>query len=177
MYQCIDNFNLIVTCPRFREYFTIRELESILYLLGVREPKICKSRIKGVILVLVENNPHKLVNKLRDLLHERPWEFRNIKRVIPVDRIVSTDYDEIARISWDLARNIPKDSTFKIQVKKRHTEMSSRKLIEMVASKIDRKVNLDKPDYVINIEILGDVTAVGLIRTNEILSVERELLK
>jgi len=166
-----------VTCPRFKEYFTIRELESVLYLLDVREPKICKSRIKGVILVLVERDPHILVHQMRNLLYEKPWEFRNIKRVIPVDRVTSTDYNLIARVSWDLAINIPEQSTFKVQVKKRYTDISSRKLIEVVASKIDRKVDLDKPDYIINIEILGDITAIGLIKENEILSVEKELFK
>jgi tRNA acetyltransferase TAN1 len=146
-------------------------------LLGVKEPKICKSGIKGVILVRVNKDPHELVHELRNLLHERPWEFRNIKRVIPVDKIVSTEYDEIAKESWDSAKNIPEESTFRVQVKKRYTKISSRKLIELIASKINRRVDLDSPDYIVNVEILGDITAIGLIRNNEILSVEKELLK
>lgn len=172
-----DKFNLITTCPRFREFFTIRELESLLYILEVEYEKIWRSGIGGVILSRVKHDPHDLVRKLRELLHDRPWEFRNIRRVIPVDVVVMTSYEDISKAAWELAKNIPKDASFKIMVKKRYTSISSRKLIEIIADKIDRKVSLENPQYIINIEILGDRTGIALIRPDEILSVEKELLQ
>jgi len=171
-------FNIIITTPRNREWYAIEEIESIIYYLKIEcKYDFWRSGISGVVLGYIDYPVREFIGKLKSLLSERPWEFRDIKRVIPVDVIVDTDYTEISRVSWRIAENIPKGATFRINVKKRYTELSSRELIRVVAEGIDRKVDLENPDYIINIEILGPKTGVALIKPDDILSVEKELLR
>jgi len=72
-------FNLIITCPRNREKYAIKEFESIMYLIGCTEFEIWQSGISGLLLSNVQSNPHNIVKNFRELLRERPWEFKNIK--------------------------------------------------------------------------------------------------
>jgi len=169
-------FNLIITCPRNREKYAIKEFESIMYLIGCTEFEIWKSGISGLLLSNVQSNPHNIVKNFRELLRERPWEFKNIKRVIPIDILVDSNYEDISIGVEKIWPSIPVDSTFKILVKKRFTDLSSRKIIEYTAKNIDRKVDLKNPDYIIDIEIVGSKTGIALVEKDEILSVEKELL-
>jgi len=169
-------FNLIITCPRNREKYAIKEFESIMYLLGYKEFEIWESGISGLLLSHVHSNPHDIINKFRELLKERPWEFKNIKRVIPIDILVDSNYEDISEGVEKIWPSIPINSTFKILVKKRFTDLSSRRIIEYTAKNIDRKVDLRNPDYIIDIEIVGSKTGITLVKKDEILSVEKELL-
>ena len=49
-----------------------------------------------------------------------------------------------------------------------------REIIEEVATEIDRKVNLKKPDKILLIEILGALTGISLIGPNDIIAVTKE---
>jgi tRNA acetyltransferase TAN1 len=66
------------------------------------------------------------------------------------------------------------DEKFRITVEKRKTSISGRSLIEAIANRIDRKVDLDDPDKIVLIQILGELTGVSIVPPGKILSVERE---
>jgi len=58
-------------------------------------------------------------------------------------------------------------------VRKRHTTLSTKEIVETVARNIDRKVDLENPDKMVLIEILGELTGVSVIAPSDVLSVER----
>jgi tRNA acetyltransferase TAN1 len=111
---------------------------------------------------------------LREILQQRPYEFRYTLRIIPIERTVSTTLDQIQDVTKELSQKIAESETFRVTVEKRFTELHSRDLIEAVAVNIKRKVNLSQPDNIILIEILGQVTGVSIAKPNEILSVLKE---
>jgi len=55
-------------------------------------------------------------------------------------------------------------------VEKRHTQLSSREIIEAVASRIERKVRLENPDWIVLVEVLGGLTGISVVRPDQILS-------
>ena len=59
-------------------------------------------------------------------------------------------------------------------MEKRFTEISTKDVIEAAASKIERKVNLEKPDKILLIEIVGGLTGISLIKPEDIISVSKE---
>jgi tRNA acetyltransferase TAN1 len=87
---------------------------------------------------------------------------------------VASDPQGIEEIAVKLAEGLRKDEKYRITVEKRRTSISGRALIEAIANRIDRKVDLDEPDKIVLVQILGEVTGVSVISPDKILSVERE---
>jgi tRNA acetyltransferase TAN1 len=87
---------------------------------------------------------------------------------------VPSDPQGIEDFAVRLAESLKKDETYRITVEKRRTSISGRALIEAIAKRIDRKVDLDEPDKIVLIQILGEVTGASVIPPDKILSVERE---
>ena len=69
---------------------------------------------------------------------------------------------------------IGKNETFRATVEKRFTETPSRDIIEAAATSIGRKVNLNRPDKTLLIEVVGGLTGLSLIKTDDILAVVKE---
>ncbi len=168
-----DKFNLIVTTLRGMESISASELVDILKRMGDPSPKVEQTRVSGVLTAKTSLNPVNLVERLKDITEKEPWFVRNIQRVIPVNEVVETNAERIADVASKLAQIIPEDHTFRITVEKRHTQLSSKEVIEAVAAKINRKVNLENPDWVVLIEILGGLTGVSVIKPDQIFSASK----
>jgi len=135
---------------------------------------------KGLLKLAVLGNtldffrPFDVIKKLRGILIERPHEFRYLLRVIPIERVVKTDMDEIVSVTRELASRIEENETFRVTVEKRFTEVSGNAIIKAVASDIRSEVNLSNPDKIVLIEIVGGFVGISVIRKNDIISVLKE---
>lgn len=172
----MKRFNLIITCGRYTEFNALRELESIFYLLGDDEARFKKSMVRGVLLGYINLDPHMAIKEIRKLIVERPWDFRFTKRYIPIDIVVKTDLENMRGAVAELIHKIHENSLFRITVEKRHTFIHSKEVIDAVAPLVDREVSLQNPDYILLIEIIGEYTGLSVVKPDEILSVEKELL-
>ncbi len=55
----------------------------------------------------------------------------------------------------------------------RHLEPETQEEITKIANKIKNKVSLENPDKIIQIEILGGITGMAVLKKSDILSVEK----
>jgi len=172
--KLLDDFNLLVSTSRGNERNTCSEVWYLLGELGDKNARVDVTPAIGLVVAKTILEPVDVVHKLRTILKERPWEFRYTLKVTPVQRLVQTDIEEIKEASADLAREIAVGETFRVSVEKRHTSVSGREIIEAVASRIDRKVNLERPDRIILVEVLGRLSGISILRPDDILSTERE---
>ncbi|MGD8564964.1 MAG: THUMP domain-containing protein [Candidatus Bathyarchaeota archaeon] len=172
----LRDFNLLATTSRGNETNACSELSYLLEEAGESEPKLEKTNISGLFTAKTTLNPFLVIKKLRTILIEHPYEFRYVLRIIPINQVISTDMTEIIRVSTELSSGIDEDQTFRVTVEKRFTNMSSQEIIEAVAANIQRKVDLERPDRVMLIEILGGLTGVSLIKPDDIISVTKEKL-
>ena len=85
-----------------------------------------------------------------------------------------TQISQIQNEAVTIASGIEQTEKFRITVEKRHTGLSSRTIIDTVAKKIDRTVDLETPDKILLIEIIGELAGLSIITPADILSVERE---
>ncbi len=171
----IDDFNLIITTLRGLEGQLCSEMEYLLTEeLGATEPIIEKSEIRGLIVAKISLDPLKVVRNLRAIIHEYPYKVRYALRIIPIQKIVGTNLEEIRRVSAYLTKLIPEKNTFRITVEKRYTSIHSKDFIDAAASDIERKVDLVNPDFILLIEVLGELTGISLIKPDDILSVTQE---
>jgi len=131
----------------------------------------------GLVVAKTKLEAVKAIQDLRALLKARPWEFKYTLRLVPIQFVSEAKLDTIQSSALALAQKIGDKETFRITVEKRHTALSSKTIIDTIAKKIDKKVNLENPDRIIIVDIIGDLAGVALIRTEDILSVEREKRK
>ena len=170
----IRDFNLLATTSRGNEDEACSELWYLLGEIGDSAPTIEKTGVAGLIAAKTAFNPFEVIEKLRKILHERPYEFRYTLRIIPIERVVRTDLKEIQHVATELSSKIKENETFRVTVEKRFTEISTRDIIETAASNIERKVDLNKPDKILLIEVIGGLTGISVIKPDEILAVVKE---
>jgi len=170
----VDDFNLLVTTAKGSEEDACSEIWFLIGEMGDREVKVDKTGIRGLIAAKSALDPFTVINNLRDVLNERPYEFRYTYRVIPIEKVVRTDLDEIKQAVVELASKITENETFRITVEKRFSTIQTVDIIEAAAANIQRKVDLTKPDRIILIEVVGGSTGISVIRPEDILSVAKE---
>ncbi|MDR0318812.1 MAG: THUMP domain-containing protein, partial [Nitrososphaerota archaeon] len=119
-------------------------------------------------------NPYVAVERLHDILKERPYEFRFALRIIPVERVVLTDLETIKQTACELASRIDENETYRITIEKRFTTLHTTDIISAVATEIQRKADMKNPNKIVLIEIMGAVTGISLIKPNEVISVMKE---
>jgi tRNA acetyltransferase TAN1 len=170
----LRDFNLLATTYRGFEKKACFELEYLLEKLGDADAGINRSGIAGLVAAKTVLDPFEVLKELRETLHDRPYEFRYILRLIPIEKVVRTDLNDITDATKELGLRIGENETFRITVEKRFTAMSKLEIIEAVAASIKRKVDLDKPDKVLLIEVVGGLTGLSLMGSDGILSVLKE---
>lgn len=170
----IENFNLLVTSMRGIERDATDELFFLLQKIGDSDPRTGRTGISGLIAARTALNPFDVIEKFRRILFERPYEFRYILRIMPIVMVVPTDPQEICSAVEQLSSSIKENETFRITVEKRFTQLSSKMLIESSARVIKREVDLDNPDKVVLIEVVGRLTGLSIIKPKEVLSVLKE---
>ncbi|MCP8308526.1 MAG: THUMP domain-containing protein [archaeon] len=165
------NFNLIATTHRGLEHEASSELFALLTQIGDEAPDVMRTRILGLLVAKTNLQPIKVIEELRKIIMEDPLRIRYLLRLIPIDAVVDTDIEKIVDAVSSLALRIEKNNTFRVTVEKRRTSLSSSDIIHSVANIIDRSVNLENPDWIILIEIIGRFTGVSVIKPNQILNV------
>jgi len=91
-----------------------------------------------------------------------------------VEEVVACDIPSIGAAVVNRARKVGVDETFRVSLEKRRSRVSSKEIIDAVASKVPRKVELRNPDKIVLIEVIGDVAGVSVISPGGILGVEKE---
>ena len=111
---------------------------------------------------------------MRAELHENPDHFKFLLRVIPIQNRVTTSLDEITETAQSMASRIGEEESFRITLEKRRTDLRSREVIDAVAEDIPRRVDLENPNWIILIEIVGKSTGVSVIHPEGLLNVQKE---
>ncbi len=176
----LKDFNLLATTSRGNERQMRSELTYLLKdELGDPEPLVDKTGIRGLVVAKTCLDPYSVVEKFRAMLQEQPYKFRYALRVMPIEKVVPTTLEEITRATMELSAGIHEDETFRVTVEKRYTSFHSRALIEAAVKGIEatasqRKVDLESPDKIMLIQVLGGLTGISLIKPNHILAVQKE---
>jgi tRNA acetyltransferase TAN1 len=170
----LRDFNLLATTLRGTEDYACSELLYLLGEIGDSAPNVDKTGVSGLIAAKTAFDPFDVIEKLREILLERPYEFRYTLRIIPIEKVVRTNLGEIERAATELSLKIKENETFRITLEKRFTQTHTQDIIEAAAANIERKVNLSNPDKILLIEVVGGLTGLSLIKPGEILAVLKE---
>jgi len=164
--------DLLVSFPWHRYYPARREVRRVLHKLGDDAPSMHWTSVEGIAVVHTGLDPRQVVVGCRKLFcrGEEPFEFA--LKWVPVDEWCVTDLDAIkAVIEERIVDRIAPDETWGMQVEKRRWQKyHTAEIIEYLAPSIPRKVDLSNPDKILRIDVLGEQTAIALLRPDEIFS-------
>jgi tRNA acetyltransferase TAN1 len=172
----IMNCSLLVTTFKYRESDAFDELSQLLHMLGDKEPSIEITCISGIILANTHLDPLQIVENCREMVRNEPWRFRYVLRIVPLEKICRSELTDIHNVVNQLCPKIGQHETFMVMIEKRHTKLHSKEIISTVTSDIDRKVNLDSPNWIILIQIVNRLAGISILRSNQIFSSVKEKL-
>lgn len=170
----LTDFNLLATTYRGNERNARSELRYLLEQIGDPAANVDRTGISGLVVAKTALDPFEVIRKFREILRERPYEFRYMLRIMPIEKVLRTNLEQIRNASAELSPKIGENETFRVTVEKRFTATPSKEIIEAAAAAIKRKVNLSKPDRILLVEVLGGFTGVAVAKPDEILSVLKE---
>jgi tRNA acetyltransferase TAN1 len=170
----LSDFNLLATTSRGNEREACAELTFLFKEVGDSAMRIERSGVAGLIAAKTCLDPFGAIEKLRKILVERPYEFRYTLRIIPIEKVVRTDLEEIRQGATELSSKIGENETFRVTVEKRFTAIHAQSIIEAAAANIKQKVKLTKPDKILLVEVVGGLTGISILKPDDVLSVMKE---
>jgi tRNA acetyltransferase TAN1 len=169
-------FNLLASTYRGREEDCISELWYLLRELGDEKAEAWKTGVSGLIEVKTSLNPFEAARRLGAIAAERPWDLKYTLKLTPIEEVVPARLEEIAKAAQSLAeRKISSQETFRVTVNKRITDLKTMEVVEAVASRINRRVDLKNPDWIVLVEIVGGEAGVSVIRQGDVVSIAKLL--
>ncbi len=163
---------LLISCIRRHEREALSEVWYILSDLNSVKLKIRKLSIPSLALLeVVDHSSIDSVALIKRYVEEKGNLFMTLK-VKPFHRLINTEEEVIVKETSLLANErLDHDDRWRINVKKRHTQLSSRLLIEKIAREIRvGSVDLHHPSKLVEVDILGKWTGIGVIPPEAIYS-------
>ena len=166
--------NLIVTHEPSHAGSAKEEVEKALKAIKQRA-KFLKSDTGGVFKLKV-SNPKKIVRALGKLKRKKGM-FEHTFHYVPIEKWTSSNLKSMQKEIKKLQKGIKKTEKSKMDLHKRHMhfDVPSTELIMKLTEVVDKpKVDLDAPQKIIEVQIMGKKAGLALLNKNEILSLSKK---
>ena len=164
--------NLLVTYEPSHAGSAREEVEKALKAIK-QKAKFLKSDIEGVFK-LRAGNAKKSVRSLSKI-KKRKGMFEHTFYWIPIEKWVASDLKTMQREIKKLQKGIKKTDKWKLDMHKRHFDkMHTTELIIKLAEAVEKpKVDLDNPQKILEVQIIGNKAGLALLNKDEILSLAK----
>lgn len=162
--------NLLVTHEPSHAGSAKDEVEKALKAIK-QKAKFLKSDVEGLFKLRV-GNAKKAVKSLGKLKSKKGM-FEHTFYWIPIDKWIATNVKSMQKEVKKLQNGIKKAEKWKMDLHKRHFDsMHSTELIMKLTEVIDRpKVDLENPQKIVEVQIIGKKTGLSLLNKDEMLAV------
>ncbi|MHA1728930.1 MAG: THUMP domain-containing protein [Promethearchaeota archaeon] len=164
----MSSFNIVLTTNK--EKFAETEIWFLLMMLGDETSLIIQSPVDGVLLIDTKLDAFDVIHKIRRFMHRDPEIAQYIMKLIPIEKNVETDLENI-KIALDhlmeMKKKVVSEGTFAVQIRKRSTDLTATDIIDVVTNGIKNSVDLKNPDWIIRIEIMGNITGISILQGKE----------
>lgn len=170
----LDKFNLIASTYRRRENDLLSELWYFIRELGDNRVKAGTTGLPGLVVLLTNLDPFFVVEEAWKRALNEPWYFRFLLKIEPIELCVPTHIEEIKRAALQLVDGkLLQGEKYRIEVRKRLTTLTKEDVISSIAPYIPNKVDLENPDKILIIEIIGFVTGLAVVKPHHIVSIQK----
>jgi len=165
--------NLLVSYPWRRFGRARREILRILRHLGDENARVERTDVDGIALVHTGLDNREVVHRCRELFRTAPT-FEYAIKWVPVDYWCDTDLDAMKKLIEERIRDqIGENETWGLKVEKRGWQKyHTADIVACLASVIDRRVNLDHPDKLVRVDVVGNRSAISVLRPDDTFSVK-----
>lgn len=159
---------LLITSPHGKEERAIEEVFNILFPLDI-SVECEKTRYPGVVLVYTNLDSREATIKIKNY----PTSY--IFRVVPVDCCTYTSIEEILKAVQNLSlEKLGSNKRFYVDCIRRGRRIPSSTYVEKVVGEyivknLNWKVDFQKPDYIIKIEVVDDLTCISKLTPLEVI--------
>lgn len=166
--------NLIVTFDPNHRGTAELELREVLKQIG-EKPQIGQTEIEGLFKAAV-SNARQAVAKIKSLCRSNPNLFAVTHHYTPIDNWCPSDVSAMQKTIRQASAGIGQNEKWKMGLNKRHwDQLEGVKLIIKLTEVVDRKkVDLDNPDKIVQVEIIGKEAGVALLTPKDIVDVAKE---
>jgi len=166
------DFNLLVSCSWRMSGGAKREIAHILGLLGDERPVIRSTIARGIIGVKTQLDSRVVIQGLRALFSKDPLIFRYTLKWVPVDSWTYSDLDSMREAIADIRDKIKGGERWRMIVEKRRYTLHHKiDIIRELAQFIDEKVDLEHPDKIVRIDIIGKYAGVSVLTPKDVFSI------
>ena len=169
-------FNLLVSCSWGAYKKAREEIAHILRMLGDEKPLVTHTLVHGIIGVKTRMNSREVIRELRRLFEEDPWVLQYTLKWVPVDQWIYSDMESMKEAVAELGKKIQAGERWRMTVKKRrYGRYHKIEIIKELAELVNRKVELENPDKILRIEIIGKYAGMSLLGPHDVFSVAKLL--
>jgi tRNA acetyltransferase TAN1 len=163
--------DLLISCYWNHFSRARREAAYVLRKLGDPTPEVERSDVMGIAIVCTSLDNREVIQKCKKL-YKDGFVFRFTIKWVPVDFWCETSLDSIKKvIDENIVNSIGESETWGMKVEKRRWQKyHTIEIIERLASGINRKANLSNPDKLLRVDVVGERTAISLLKPDEIFS-------
>lgn len=167
-------YNLLASCEWNAVAAAQNEVRRLLVSLGDSSPKVERTIARGIIGVRTSLDARNIVGTLTELVAQDPAAVSQILKLRPVDLWVSSELVAMKEAVLRLRQSIKRGEKWRMEVEKRRfTKLHTAEIVGPLADLIDEKVDLENPDKILRIEILGNSAAVSVLKPEETFSFQK----
>jgi len=168
------DFNLLVSCAWGAYGRARREILRILRKLGDEEPLVKRTAARGIIGVRTTINSREVIQRLRELFDKDHVLIQHTLKWVPVDLWTSSTLDSMKEGIVALRKKIHSGERWRMTVEtRRYTRFHKIEIITELADLIDEEVDLENPDKIFRIEIIGKYAGLSVSAPQDIFSVAK----
>lgn len=167
----IYDFNLLVSCA-WRGHMRARgEIQRLLAGFGDPRASVRRTLARGILGVRTSLDAREVVAKLRALREADPLALQFTCTWVPVDCWTTSEIEAMEAAILQLRDRITPDQTWRMTVEKcRYTRLHRIEIIHALAELISAKVNLEHPDRILRVDILGTHAGLSVLAPDDIFS-------
>ena len=165
------DFNLLVSCSWGVYRKAKKEILQVLELLGDTQPFVKPTLAQGIIGVKTGLNPKQVVRELQGLFNDGRFVFEYTLKWVPVELWTFSDIESMKEAVVRLRDKIQQGERWRITLeKRRYTLYHKIDIIRELAELIDEKVDLEKPDRILRVDIIGKYAGISVLSPRDVFS-------
>ena len=167
------DYNVLVTYHPNEKSRAEEEVTAILRDAGIRLEDMIESIVPGLLHLRVEGESKSQIRKLREFALHFPEVFRSTHRWIPIEQWLKSTPAAMISAARTFGERIGENDRWRMELEKRlYPEGSTRELVRMLTEHIDAgPVDLQNPQKVLFVEIIGEYAGFSLLSPEEYLDV------
>lgn len=166
--------NMIVTFDPNHRGTAELELREVLKQAG-EKPQIGQTEVEGLFKVAV-SDARKAAAKIRNLCSSNPNLFSVTHHFTPIDNWCQAEVAAMQKVIKAVSAGIGQSEKWKMGLNKRHWDkLEGAQLIIKLTDVVERKnVDLDHPQKIVQVEIIGKEAGIALLTPQDIVDVAKE---